>query len=205
MPAVLAPFFGFALGVLFAWLAPAHHGLESGAARPLPVVVSFAALLFVPATAFFLVIAPDWSVAYLVEGSAVPSAVSLVGVVLVGVLVVAGYLAARPAVRRRAFQKALFIGGLPAATGVALLLILWPRLAVEGSYRRFHGDFGVEDVAGGPLGFCILWVDTLLVLGLWMCVRALSERSRGPGRRLGPTRISAQKMPAKHPLAPRGD
>jgi len=185
VPAILAPFFGFALGVLFAWLTPSEHGVEGRQLPPLPVVASFAGLLYGPAVAFFVIVAPDWSLGYLLDASAVPSALLLIWIVMGAGLVVAGYLVAGRSVRRRAFRQTLVMGGAPALFGAAMLLILWPRFAVDASYRRFHGDFGVEAVAGGPLGFCILWVDTLLMVGLWMCARTLSERRRQPGRRLG--------------------
>ncbi|HEY3593645.1 MAG TPA: hypothetical protein VGL13_07220, partial [Polyangiaceae bacterium] len=44
------------------------------------------------------------------------------------------------------------------------------RLGVQGSYAQFHGDFGTRPVAGSSLGYGLLWVDVVLVLGIaWTC------------------------------------
>ena len=65
-----APFTGFALGALFAWLS--REDLVRGApvmlaARSLVVVVAYALFVFGPATAYFLVFEPAWASAYLLD------------------------------------------------------------------------------------------------------------------------------------------
>jgi len=54
--------------------------------------------------------------------------------------------------------------GLP-ALGVGLfVVVLFPRLSVQATYAQFHGDFGTRPVAGGPLGYALIWT-TLVIVG----------------------------------------
>ncbi|HVY45312.1 MAG TPA: hypothetical protein VHB21_05505, partial [Minicystis sp.] len=84
MPALVAPFVAFALGVAMAIRAMQDAArwdeAERRAARR--IVGLFAALVLAPVTAYFVVFAGDWSLAYLAEARAVPSAVALVWVLL---------------------------------------------------------------------------------------------------------------------------
>src|SRR4051812_11074551 len=101
MPALVGPFVGFALGVALAWLCreDADRDDEAALRRAAQVVALFAALCFVPVCAYFLAFASDWSLSYLVDSRAVPSAALLVLVVANGALVVLGFWAGHRAVR----------------------------------------------------------------------------------------------------------
>ncbi|WP_438019260.1 hypothetical protein WMF18_09395 [Sorangium sp. So ce315] len=196
MPAFVAPLVGFALGALLAWFsaaAPHRPGapraaeprLAPGArGRPLALAALFSVLVFAPVCAYFLVFAPDWSFAYLVDTRRIPSAVDLVLLLLDAASVPAGFAAAhrfassgggRPTPQRAVRALAVF-GGAPLAIALVAVLALSRRLALDGTYRQVAGDFGVHPVAGGPLGYALLWMYTMLAAGFAVTVGALLRR-----------------------------
>ncbi|WP_437667339.1 hypothetical protein [Sorangium sp. So ce1182] len=218
MPAFVAPLIGFALGALLAWFsaaAPHRPGALRAAEprlapdprdRPLALVTLFAVLVFAPVCAYFLVFAPDWSFAYLVDTRRIPSAIDLVLLLLDAASVPAGFTAAqrfaasaggRPTAQRSVRAVAVFAGA-PLAIALVAVIALARRLALDGTYRQVEGDFGVHPVAGGPLGYALLWMHTMLAAGFAVTVSALLRRelpgggqkaefARAPQSRAAPT------------------
>jgi hypothetical protein len=200
MPALVGPLVGFSLGVLLAWLArgaTARDDDRSLRARA-QVAALFGALVFAPACAYFLAFSGDWARFYLIEGRAVPSALDLVLVVLDAAVVPLGFVAARRAGRTTAYGVIGALGGVPAAAALALLLIFFPELRVDGTYHQVRGDFGTQPVAFGPLGYAILWMDGMILAGFLVSARAL-ERRAAP-RAIDPARPDegAYAAPTKH-------
>lgn len=199
MPAFLGPLCGFALGVALAWLAwaSAAHRDDLGWGARTAVAALYGALVFAPACAYFLLFAGDWSLGYLVDGRAVPSAFGLALALLDAASVPLGLVAARRALGRRGSRAPLLLGVIPSVVAVGLVLALFPRLRVEGTYHQVRSDFGTQPVAGGPLGYAILWMDGLILTGFWAAVRAMDGRSIG----IGTPKAAATEAP---PPAPRG-
>ncbi len=221
MPAFVAPLVGFALGALLAWFsaaAPHRPGALRAAEarlapgprdRPLALVFLFAVLVFAPVCAYFLVFAPDWSFAYLVDTRRIPSAVDLVLLLLDVVSVPAGFAAAqrfaasaggRPTAQRSVRALAIFAGA-PLAIALIAVVALSRRLGIDGTYRQVEGDFGVHPVAGGPLGYALLWMHTMLAAGFAVTVSALLRREPpGGGQKaepaLGPSPRAVRSEPA---------
>lgn len=179
MPALVGPFVAFLLGVALAWLGREHDDDRVLSPRT-AIVALFASLVFAPVSAYFLIFAGDWSFGYLLDTRAVPSAVELCLVLLDAALVLAGLLAGRAAVRRRSDRGLLALGVFPSLVIVGLLFAFFPRLRVEGTYHQVKSAFGTEPVAGGPLGYAILWMDGLLVAGFVLTVRALAGARKAP-------------------------
>jgi hypothetical protein len=66
------------------------------------------------------------------------------------------------------FSQLLRLLGAPLLASGVFVVVLFPRLSVQATYAQFHGDFGTRAVAGGPLGYALIW--TTLVLsgaGAW--------------------------------------
>jgi hypothetical protein len=228
VPAFVAPLFGFALGALLAWFsataprrAAALRATEARGApppargRPLALVALFAALVFTPVCAYFLIFAPDWSFAYLVDTRRIPSALDLVLLLLDAGSVPAGFIAAcgpasgAPTVAagrfsaQRSVRTAAVLAGVPLAIALLAVLFLSRRLAMDGTYRQVEGDFGVHQVAGGPLGYALLWMHTMLAAGFIVTVRGLLARDAPAPRRPEPRR-SARAAAADANEPPRG-
>ena len=197
MPAFLGPLCGFAIGVALAWLArvEAARRDDSGWVARAVVAALYGALVFAPACAYFLIFAGDWSLAYFLDSRTIPSAIGLVLGLVDAASVPLGLLAARRALARRASRLPMVLGIVPVALAVGLVLALFPRLRVEGTYHQIRSDFGTQPVAGGPLGYAILWMNAVLVGGFVAAVRAMS------GRGFGPPKEPASGAP---PEAPRG-
>jgi len=196
MPAFIGPFVGFALGAALAWLGrrEAERASERSAGARAAVAALFGALVVAPVCAYFLVFAPDWAFAYLVDARRVPSAVDLLLVLLDAGLVVVGFVAAERALRRRARRALTLSVAIPMALALALALAFLPKLRREGTYHQVRSDFGTQPVAGSPLGYAILWMNAMLVVGFALSVRSLADRPR-------PQSPSAPPMP-EQPSSP---
>jgi hypothetical protein len=189
VPAFVAPLVGFSLGVLLALHAVAHRSTFAGAAqavraappdlrgRATALAALFSGLIFTPICAYFLIFAPDWSLAYLIEARRIPSAVDLILLALDAISVPVGLLAGGRLLSRGALREVAALAGAPLAVALLAVLVLSRRLAIDGTYRQVHGDFGTDPVAGGPLGYALLWMHTMLAAGFVVTFRALLARS----------------------------
>jgi hypothetical protein len=61
---------------------------------------------------------------------------------------------------------------------VALLLAFVGRLGVDGTFHQVSARFGTRAVAGGPLGYAILWMNAMIVGGMVIAARSLTDRPR---------------------------
>jgi hypothetical protein len=173
-----APLLGFALGVLFAWLARheiARAAPTSLASRSLSIVALYAVLVFGPACAYFLVLEPDWAGAYLFDAGRRARLVSVAGTLLALVSVPLGFLAAAPAARAQRAAGVLRLGAVAGLSTLALTLALFPRLSIRATYAEYHGDFGTEPVAHTTLGWGLFWV-CLVVAGATAYVASIVGR-----------------------------
>lgn len=198
MPAFIAPLLGFAIGALLAWSQRGAHLSEAVARRATWVVSLFAALVFAPASGYFLLFAADWSYAYLVDPQRIPSAIQLTLIVGNAASVLAGFTLARRAAASRSPRAMVASLAAPLTLTLAAVLALGSRLSVDASYAQFQGGYGAKPLTGGPLGAAILWMDALVVAGAALAGRALQRRGRpAPSpTRSPPTRLLGQ---ASHP------
>jgi hypothetical protein len=162
-----APFTGFALGVLFAWLA--REDLVRGAptmltVRSLVVVTIYALVIFGPAVAYFLVFEPAWASAYLLDVGRHARAFDVVLAVLAPASVVIGFIITGHAIRRLRPAAALRIGAPSAVAALARTQLQFPRLSVQATYAQYHGDFGTRPVAGTPLGWALVWFGAIVLV-----------------------------------------
>lgn len=191
MPSPLAPFVAFGLGALLAFFVRARAPLPKGrlVSDELVAVALFAALVVAPVVAYFTVLAPDWALLYLIDSARVPSAVDLVAIVVDAALVPAGFVLARRELARGRLRAALALGVGPLAFAIVVALAFAHELSIDGTYRQVHAGFGVKAVAGGPLGFALIWMLAMLGAGFAIAARGLSvagakiERSASGGSR----------------------
>jgi hypothetical protein len=182
MPGPLAPLLGLFLGIVFAWSAREDliraHGASWLGSRALVTVSLFSVLVFAPVSAYFLAFEADWSYAYYIDTRRIPSAVQLGLVLIDAASVPLGFGLAMSRARTRRIGSILPLG-VPILF-VVLASALWAssRLRVEASYAQFHGDFGVLPVAGGPLGYALLWMDSLLTIAVVWTIRRLRQTAR---------------------------
>lgn len=176
VPAFLGPLVGLPVGALLAWLVASDPQRDERhvAARARVVVAAFGALVYAPICAYFLLFAGDWSYAYLVPSARVPSAVELLLVVVDAGSVVAGFSIGRRVLRRHAVRPLLFLVLFPAAMAMITVVVLFRRLRVDATYRQYHAVFGLEPIAGGAIGYGILWMLAMLFVGLAVTAREIA-------------------------------
>jgi hypothetical protein len=182
MPAPLAPLIGFAFGVAFAWWArdelarsPSAGGIGS---RSLVIVTLFATIVFAPIGAYFLAFEADWSYAYFIDTRRIPSALQLAIVLVDAASVPIGFVVAAAYARTRKLVPVLTLGMSPAIFALACIAVTAGRLGIQASYAQFHGDFGTRPIAGSSLGYALLWMDALLVVGAVWTTRQIQRLAR---------------------------
>ncbi|MEZ4371707.1 MAG: hypothetical protein R3B07_12815 [Polyangiaceae bacterium] len=184
MPALLGPLIGFAFGVAFAWLSVGKAARDRLQVRHRGTLLSaaYGLLIYAPVCGYFIAFAPDWSVAYWFDGASMVTPWGLLWVLLDASAPALGFLAAT----RKEQAKPSFlirVGSAPALLALGLFVVSYRRLGSYGTYRQFHGDFGVLQVSGTPLGHALLWMLPILILGtLWTlyCMRGLSRGATAP-------------------------
>jgi hypothetical protein len=176
MPIVAAPVFGFALGAGLAWATARAlaRSVQSLSARAVLIVALMAWLAYAPAQVFIATLAPAWSFGYFVAPEHVPGWFLPLFALFAGASVPLGFAAALRAAhgREAAFPKRWLL--VPALLGVLLLGPGVPRLGVFASFAQFHGDYGVQPLVGGALGYALLWTLFGLSLVSVCTYRALS-------------------------------
>lgn len=182
MPAPLAPLIGFALGVAFAWwareeLAKSTAGWGIGT-RSLVVVALFATLVFAPVGAYFLAFEADWSYAYFIDTRRIPSALQLALVLVDAASVPVGFVVAAQLARSKKLVPLLMLAGAPLVFTLSCLAATAGRLGIQATYAQYHGDFGTRPVSGSSLGYALLWMDTLLALGVAWTARQVHKLVR---------------------------
>ena len=180
MPAPLTPLLGFALGVACAWASMGDLGRSASGlgGRALLVTTAYALLVFAPIAGYFVAFEPDWSFAYFVDSERLPAAVPMAVVLLAAASVPAGFLATIADARAHRLGRVLRLGAIPALLSAVLLLATFSRLSVHANYAQFHGDFGTRGVAGGPLGYALIWMLGVLATATAWTLRALQRMSR---------------------------
>lgn len=182
MPALLGPLIGFCLGVVFAWVSLSKGSPDRLATKHRGALLSaaFGLLIYAPICAYFIAFAADWSLAYWVDASRLPSVFGLLWVLLDACAPALGFLLASSGERAKR-SHFLRVAAGPALAALALLAVSYPRLGVHATYRQFHGDFGVHHIAGTPLGYALLSLVPLLLAGTaWTvhCLRPASDPAR---------------------------
>jgi hypothetical protein len=172
--------------VAFAWVASdelARTASNVVGTRSLAIVTLFGVLVPVPMTAYFLILAQDWSLAYLVEGGRLATALGMGLLLLAAVSAPIGFrTAARPAAARHV-RTMVALAVVPAVLATGLITLLLPRLSVFGTFAQFHGDFGTRPVAGSFVGTALLWMHAVLVGSVVWTIRSLKRLTSRHSRR----------------------
>ena len=122
-------------------------------------------LLLAPITAYFYMFHGDWFVLYLVDSTTVPSAIALMGLIVVVALGAGGFVLGTGLVRSQREGIAMGAVGASLLGCVAAVIAGWSRLGTMGSYAQFHGDFGLKPI-GGPLLYGTAVMAVVLAAGL---------------------------------------
>ena len=178
---------GFIVGIGFAWsTADALTRLQGSAARDraLALVALFGMLVHAPVAGYFLAYAPDWSLAYWFDSSRIPEAGRLALVLVDAASPALGFAVATRGNRVLKRASLVRVAAPAAVLGLTWLTISFSRLSVSASYKQFHADFGITPVAGSGLGYALLLMWPVWLIGWWWTNRALRlSYLRSPGQR----------------------
>ena len=174
VPIPLAIFVGILLGLAFA--RAAHHSLAQGTEGPhtsptFALVSAFGLLILAPVTGMSVAMSPDWALCYVVDSQRAPVISETLSVMLAALSVPMSYLWGAVLAGRRRLGLLTRHIAVTACVTILLCALLWKRMSVQATYPQFHGDFGVQPVAGSNLGYAILWMLILLCLAtVWTLV-----------------------------------
>jgi hypothetical protein len=174
MPVLIALPFGLCLGVAFAWLARRELRRvtnSDSASRGLTIATLFSLFVLAPVSAYFLAFEPDWCFAYLVDTAQASAALAPSLLLLALASVPGGFLLGQQLLDRGGDEATLLralLGGVVLTLGAVMLGLR--RFAVQGSYAQFHGDFGIQPIAGSSLGYAVLLLGFWLTAGLGFAV-----------------------------------
>jgi hypothetical protein len=180
MPALSAPVLGFALGAGLFW------SVSRELARPIRPIAGQAVLIasvlglfaYAPAVGLLISAEPDWAYAYLIPAQQLPRWLNPWLVLAAGVSVPLGFGAALRACRgRTSFIQAWF--WVPLVVGSIPIILGASRLSVQATFQQFHGDFGIQQLVGGPLGYLLGWLLLALAGATWITRRCLDFLALG--------------------------
>ncbi|HMR09227.1 MAG TPA: hypothetical protein PKA88_25780 [Polyangiaceae bacterium] len=181
MPALVFPLLGFVIGLGLARIASGERG-STTESRDVVLAACFGAVLLGPTTAFLFALSPDWCLSYRVDSRRLPGFFpallalgSACGPVLGVVCARALSWSRRPRLLWQLF--ALTLGSI-----AALLLVGSARLGRVASYTQFHDDFGVRPVAGSPLGYALLWLFSIVAVGVALTARGIRRHHAAVSR-----------------------
>lgn len=148
------------LGLAFAY---AHketlaHNEHSFPPSGLWQVVGFGVLFFSPTLCHLIANNLAWSVSYWFDPSTLPAFVMVAWYFCLAAVPVTSYLLGAWLLRQaqNPLFLTLFVGALLTAAGC--IVVGYPRLAVVGSYHKFHHSFGLAPLSGSDVGMTILWI-----------------------------------------------
>ena len=178
VPIPLAIFCGILLGLTFARVT--RHALAKGSEGPhaspaFALVSAFGLLILAPVAGMSVAMSPDWALCYIVDSQRAPIISETLSVMLATLSVPISFLWGATLAGRR--HLGLVTRHIAATACVTLLLcaLLWKRMSVQATYTQFHGDFGVQPVAGSNLGYAILWMLILLCLATTWTLVSLTK------------------------------
>lgn len=159
---------------LAAGLAAAIAGRSELKISPRPALITRSALAFlifdflvlVPASAYFYVFHGDWFLLYVLDVRRVPSALALVGFVLVGALAAGGFALGAGLVRSQREGLAAGLAAISLAIGLGVAAAASDRLALVGSYAQYRGNFGLVPFTEAPLLLGTIAMAGIVLSGL---------------------------------------
>lgn len=156
----------FVLGVLF---ARAHRDNLSRQEQPLQasgawLVLAFGVLFWGPLTGYVVLSHLPWAVSYWFDTASVPASASPLVVLAYTATPLVGFVVAAKPLMANRNDRALWL--LSASLGLTALTLVaaLPRLLVVGTYRQYQQGFGLEQLAGSPLGLTLVW--SVLLAGM---------------------------------------
>lgn len=138
----------------------------------------FATLVLVPIAIYFYVFHGDWFLLYTVDVSQIPSALALVGFVVLTLVGAAGFVLGSVMVRGQRDTLGMLLVAVAVVGAVGIGVIARDRLSVVGTFAQYEGSFGLEDFSEGPLVQGAGLMGAILLVGIIALVARLHMSGR---------------------------
>lgn len=125
----------------------------------------FTCLVAVPVGAYFYVFHGDWFLLYTIDVRRIPSALALVGFVLLFGIGALGFGVGASMVRGQRDTLGGVLVGLAVLAGGAVVFVARDRLALVGTFRNYTGSFGLTSYGEGPLVRGSIVMGAILLVG----------------------------------------
>jgi hypothetical protein len=186
LPIPFAPFVGFVLGVVLAWVSRdelARAECPLIASRPVAVATTLAFFIYAPIVGYFATFHGDWSYLYLYPHIRIPSAIDLAVVLVTSAEIPLAVLLTAPAARAKRLGAVVWFAAVPAVAAAGLFAWCSRRLSVSATYAQFHGGFGTIPVGSSTLGRGLVFMGIVGALGVAWSVRSVAGTSRPAPRK----------------------
>lgn len=139
----------------------------------------FALLVLVPVGVYFYLFHGDWFLLYAFDVERIPSALALVGFLLLGGVGALGFVVGASMVRGQRDALGGVLAGLSVLAAIGVAVVARERLGLVGTYAQFKGGFGLQPFGRGPLVQGTAAMSAILLAGILF----LLLRLRAAGRR----------------------
>lgn len=146
--------------------------------RSFMAYVVFTAFVLVPIAVYFYVFHGDWFLLYTVDVAQIPSALALVGFVVLAMIGAAGFMLGSAMVRGQRDTLGMLLVAISLVGAVGIGVIARDRLAVVGTFAQYEGRFGLEDFSEGPLVQSAGLMGGILLVGIIALVARLHMSGR---------------------------
>ncbi len=138
----------------------------------------FTTSVLVPIAIYFYVFHGDWFLLYTIDVNQIPSALALVGFVVLALVGAAGFVLGSVMVRGQRDTLGMLLVALAVVGAVGIAIIARDRLSVVGTYAQYEGSFGLEDFSEGPLVQGAGLMGAILLVGIIALVGRLHVSGR---------------------------
>lgn len=140
----------------------------------------FALLVLIPVGVYFYLFHGDWFLLYTVDVEQIPSALALVGFLLLGGVGALGFAVGASMVRGQRETLGGVLAGLSVLAAVGVAVVARERLGLVGTYAQFEGGFGLQPFGSGPLVKGTVAMGAILLAGvLFLIIRLRIGGRRG--------------------------
>ena len=180
-PRILAPVLPFPVFVSLAFAAGicvALAGRSELRVSPRPALLTqtfgafalYVLMVLTPIGVYFYIFHGDWFLLYLADIRHIPSAVAMLGFMLVGGLGTAGFLLGASLTRAQRDNLAGIVAAVSVLIGFGFVGAFRGRLSQVGSYAQYSRGFGLTAYGDGPLMQGTLLMGALAIAGLALVV-----------------------------------
>jgi len=146
--------------------------------RSFMAYVVFTTFVLVPIAVYFYVFHGDWFLLYTVDVSLIPSALALVGFVVLAMIGAAGFMLGSAMVRGQRDTLGMLLVAIAIIGAGGIGVVAKDRLAVVGTFAQYEGRFGLTGFGEGTLVQGAGLMGGILLVGIIVLIARLHMSGR---------------------------